>query len=104
MSVMARIQLVWETDDKTLPTSVVVKIPSLIQFERMQAQADMCPDEKARSEMQAFLDFGRKLGDKVYAVSNLHGYNLGNGVDRFTNARRHSMRTLRHCRIFRWIW
>jgi hypothetical protein len=69
LSVMARVKLVWEAEDKSLPSSVVVKIPSLVQFERMKAQAALVTDEKTRQEMEKVLNFGKSLGNKVYLVS-----------------------------------
>jgi hypothetical protein len=69
LSVMARVKLVWATEDKSLPSSVVVKIPSLVQFERMKGQAALVTDEKMRKEIEEFLNFGKSLGTKVYSVS-----------------------------------
>jgi hypothetical protein len=69
LSVMARVKLVWATEDKSLPSSVVVKIPSLVQFERIKGQAALVTDEKMRQEMEKFLNFGKSLATKVYSVS-----------------------------------
>ena len=69
LSVMAKVQLVWDKECEKLPKTVVIKIPSTIQFDRMVERMNAVEDEKQRAAMAAFANFGDTVKLHVVKVS-----------------------------------
>ncbi len=63
MSVMfhKRIAFDYYPDDKNLPKSIVVKIPSGVQFERILSRFEQSDDEAHKSKIGHFKEFANAL-------------------------------------------